>query len=62
LQVAALLYLVKEAVAADQLTIVFTATRHHVEFLSNLMAHENIPAACVYGTMDQVWHAAIAML
>ncbi len=53
-KVPALLQLVREVLPADQLTIVFAATRHHVEYLANLMARENIPAACVYGSMDQV--------
>ena len=44
----------------EQLTIIFAATRHHVEYLSNLMARENIPAACVYGSMDQVRRRLLA--
>lgn len=51
---AALMHLVKEQLPADQLTIIFVATRHHVEYLSILFAKENIPAACVFGSMDQV--------
>jgi ATP-dependent RNA helicase DDX54/DBP10 len=53
-KVAALLHLVQEVVPAGQLTIVFVATKHHVEYLAHLMARENIQAACVYGSMDQV--------
>ncbi|KAJ9529743.1 hypothetical protein QJQ45_014516 [Haematococcus lacustris] len=52
-KVATLLYLVKEALAASQQTLIFAATRHHVEYLANLMARDGIPAACVYGSMDQ---------
>lgn len=37
LQVAALLYLVRKVIPSDQLTIVFTATRHHSEFLHSIL-------------------------
>eukprot|EP00798_Chlamydomonas_sp_ICE-L_P023792 gene23792-9354_t len=49
----ALMYLLREVVAKDESTIMFVATRHHVEYLHNLMNIENIPAACVFGSMDQ---------
>ena len=50
----ALVYLVREVVEANQPTILFAATRHHVEYLHNLFNQEGIPAACVFGAMDQV--------
>ncbi|PRW33125.1 DEAD-box ATP-dependent RNA helicase 29 isoform X1 isoform B [Chlorella sorokiniana] len=50
---AALLYLLREVVLPGQPTIVFTATRHHVEFLQQLLAKEGIDAAYVHGNMDQ---------
>lgn len=53
-KVPALLYLVRELLKPEQLTIIFAATRHHVEYLGALMIREEIPAACVYGSMDQV--------
>ena len=49
----ALVYLVREVVDANQQTIMFAATRHHVEYLHNLFNAEGIPAACVFGSMDQ---------
>ena len=49
----ALLYLVREIVSTNEPTILFAATRHHVEYLHTLFNHEGIPAACVYGSMDQ---------
>jgi hypothetical protein len=52
-KLAALLFLLREVVPADRLTIVFAATRHHVEFLHILLAREGIDAACVFGAMDQ---------
>ncbi|GLI58727.1 hypothetical protein VaNZ11_000480 [Volvox africanus] len=52
-KLAALLHLVREVVPAKQLTILFTATRHHAEFLYNLLLKEGVDAACVFGSMDQ---------
>ena len=53
-KIAALLWLVREAIEEGQPTLVFASTRHHVEFLHTLMTKEGIDAACVYGAMDQV--------
>lgn len=50
---AALLHLVREVVPAAQLTILFTSTRHHAEFLYQLLLKEGVQAACVFGNMDQ---------
>jgi len=51
---AALLYLVREVIPQTQLTLVFAATRHHVDYIAALMAREGIPVAYAYGSMDQV--------
>ncbi len=53
-KIAALLWLVREAIEEGQPTLVFASTRHHVEFLYTLMTREGIDSACVYGAMDQV--------
>ena len=53
-RMAALLWLMKDVVAASSPTLVFAATRHHVELLHALLEREGLPAACVYGQMDQV--------
>lgn len=53
-KIAALLWLVREAIGEGAPTLVFASTRHHVEFLHTLMTKEGIDAACVYGAMDQV--------
>ena len=50
---AALLHLLAH-LAPDGPTIVFASTKHHVEFLSSILEKEEIPAAAVYGAMDQV--------
>ncbi|KAL3143989.1 hypothetical protein ABBQ32_003797 [Trebouxia sp. C0010 RCD-2024] len=52
-KIAALLWLVREAIGEGAPTLVFASTRHHVEFLHTLMTKEGIDAACVYGAMDQ---------
>jgi ATP-dependent RNA helicase DDX54/DBP10 len=57
---AALLWLVREGLPQGSSTLVFASTRHHVEFLHNLLSHEGVPAACVFGSMDQVGAAAVA--
>jgi ATP-dependent RNA helicase DDX54/DBP10 len=52
-KLAGLMYLVRELLPAAQPTIIFASTRHHVEFLYNLLSREGIQVACVFGTMDQ---------
>lgn len=49
---AALLYLLREFVKPDQQTVVFTATRHHVEYLSQLLEAAGISSTPVYGQLD----------
>ncbi|AEO66812.1 uncharacterized protein THITE_2115255 [Thermothielavioides terrestris NRRL 8126] len=34
-------------------TIIFTATKHHVEYLSNLLRHAGFSVSYVYGSLDQ---------
>lgn len=50
---AALLFLLRDLIPQKQSTIVFTATRHHVEFLSQLCTVEGLAVAAVHGAMDQ---------
>lgn len=48
----ALLYLMRCPTVKDRMTIVFTATRHHVEYLTLLLASAGIKNVGVYGNMD----------
>ena len=50
---AAFVYLLRDFLPATEQTICFAATRHHVEFLYQLLLAEGITASCVYGDMDQ---------
>ena len=50
---AALLFVLREVISPGQPTIVFTATRHHVDFISALLLAEGVSAAAVHGQMDQ---------
>ena len=50
---AALLHLLREVVPAKQQSIIFVATKHHVEYLNELLQAEGIVPSVVYGAMDQ---------
>ncbi|OQR83125.1 DEAD/DEAH box RNA helicase [Achlya hypogyna] len=50
---AALVYLLRDVIPSTEQTIVFAATRHHVEFLHELLQACHIDSSCVYGDMDQ---------
>jgi len=52
-KIAAFLYLVQKIIPATQVTIVFTATRHHSELIHALLERIGISSTMVYGTMDQ---------
>ncbi|GAX27214.1 ATP-dependent RNA helicase DDX54/DBP10 [Fistulifera solaris] len=42
-----------ESSARTGLTLVFCATRHHVDYVSTLLSASGIPATMIYGSMDQ---------
>lgn len=52
-KISALLYLVRRIIPSDQQTIIFTATRHHSEFVHRLLNKIGVRSTLVYGTMDQ---------
>ncbi|CAI0395844.1 unnamed protein product [Linum tenue] len=49
---AALLYLTREHISADQQTLIFVSTKYHVEFLNTLFREEGIEPSVCYGDMD----------
>ncbi len=53
-KLAALIWILREFVLEGQPSIVFTSTRHHVEFLYSILQAAGLSVACVYGAMDQV--------
>ena len=52
-KLAAFMYLVRKVISSDQLTIVFTATKHHSELLHALLRRNGYSSAIVCGSMDQ---------
>lgn len=47
-------FVLRELLPRDQQTIVFVATRHHVELLSNRFAQEGLACVPIYGSMDLI--------
>ena len=52
-KLAAFVYLMREVVPVDDMTIVFAATRHHCELLHELLGAASIDNVVIYGSMDQ---------
>jgi ATP-dependent RNA helicase DDX54/DBP10 len=50
---ACLLFLMREIIPPEDMTVVFTATRHHAEYLHHLLGEVGIQSSIVYGAMDQ---------
>ncbi|KAH7291109.1 hypothetical protein KP509_29G000900 [Ceratopteris richardii] len=50
---AALIYMLREHISSDKQTLIFVSTKHHVEFLQELMRKEGLELSVVYGAMDQ---------
>lgn len=51
---ASLLYLIDEIIPSGQQSIIFVSTKHHVEYLSELLGKIGIKASCIHGSMDQL--------
>jgi ATP-dependent RNA helicase DDX54/DBP10 len=49
---AALAYLFKSIIPSEEKTIVFVATRHHVEYMRQLLDAAGIECTFVYGQLD----------
>jgi ATP-dependent RNA helicase DDX54/DBP10 len=52
-KLAALLYLARNIIPANQQTIIFAATRYHTELIHSLFQKVGLSSMVVYGTMDQ---------
>ena len=50
---AALMYIMRERVQAGEQTIIFAATRYHVEYLCELAQKAGLKSNYIYGAMDQ---------
>ncbi|KAM9306441.1 ATP-dependent RNA helicase DDX54 [Pholidichthys leucotaenia] len=50
---ALLLHLLRNIVKPQEQTVVFTATKHHVEYLKELLSSEGIECAYIYSALDQ---------
>ncbi|KAM6986502.1 ATP-dependent RNA helicase DDX54 [Aplochiton taeniatus] len=50
---ALLLYLLRNVVKPQEQTVVFVATKHHVEYLKELLAVEGVECAYIYSALDQ---------
>eukprot|EP01132_Coremiostelium_polycephalum_P006595 gene6595-8163_t len=49
-----LLYLLRELIDPGQLTMVFTSTKYHVEFLQILLERSGIPCTFIHGYLDPI--------
>ncbi|XP_037548242.1 ATP-dependent RNA helicase DDX54 [Nematolebias whitei] len=49
---ALLLHLLRNVVKPQEQTVVFAATKHHVEYLKELLSSENIECAYIYSALD----------
>ncbi|KAJ3160810.1 ATP-dependent RNA helicase ddx54 [Geranomyces michiganensis] len=50
---AALLSLFRTAIDQEELTVVFVATKHHVEYIQELLTSAGVPCTYIYGALDQ---------
>ncbi|KAI5615635.1 ATP-dependent RNA helicase DDX54, partial [Silurus asotus] len=50
---ALLLYLLRNVVKPQEQTVVFAATKHHVEYLNQLLTSQGIGCAYIYSALDQ---------
>ncbi|XP_054930495.1 ATP-dependent RNA helicase DDX54 [Dermacentor andersoni] len=50
---AILLHLLKHVIKPDELTFIFVATRHHAEYLRDILEQAGVSCTYVYSTLDQ---------
>ena len=49
---AVLLYLLKQIISLSQLTVVFVETRHHIEYLKEILMNSQIECSYLYSSLD----------
>lgn len=49
---AALLYLLSKVIPQDQQCVIFAATKHHVEYINQLLLSNSFESTYIYGTLD----------
>ena len=52
-RIAVLLHLCRDVITSGQQTIIFCATRHHVEYVHEILSASNLLVSVLYGSMDQ---------
>ncbi|KAK3088605.1 hypothetical protein FSP39_021200, partial [Pinctada imbricata] len=52
-KVAVLLYLLKNVINPEDQTVVFAATKHHVEYINMILQHAGISSTYIYSSLDQ---------
>ncbi|XP_073805856.1 ATP-dependent RNA helicase DDX54 isoform X1 [Danio rerio] len=50
---ALLLHLLRNVVKPQEQTVVFVATKHHVEYLKEMLSAEGVDCSCIYSALDQ---------
>lgn len=54
------MFILHEIVKADETSIIFAATKYHVEYLHSVLTSANIPNVFVYGSLDMnAWSEAL---
>ncbi|XP_062521033.1 ATP-dependent RNA helicase DDX54-like [Corticium candelabrum] len=51
-KLASLLYLLHNVIRSDQQTVVFTATKHHVEYIKEIVSQSGISTTYIYSSLD----------
>ena len=51
---AVLLNLLRNIIPSVEQTVIFTPTKHHVEYLKELLSVVGIDSSCVYSSLDQL--------
>jgi ATP-dependent RNA helicase DDX54/DBP10 len=49
----ALLYLLQNAIPAEQQTVIFASTKHHVEYIHGILKKQGLSSTYIYGSLDQ---------